>query len=142
MKMLANYLDLCATLETIELDLERVNADMDYWFGKGSYMLGSIGSTKFGSKEAIERIDHLHSRKHEILQRKVHYEEMKRDYEKALGKLTSNEYTIMKKVIVDRKSLKEISDELNLSYGYVRNVSSKCDKILHTYLTTSVLLYK
>ncbi|AYC29652.1 hypothetical protein [Paenisporosarcina cavernae] len=142
MKMLANYLDLCATLETIELDLERVNADMDYWFGKGSYMLGSIGATKFGSKEAIERVDLFHNRKHEIMQRKEHYEVMKKDYERALGKLNRIEYAIMKKVVVDRKSLKEISDELNLSYGYVRNVSAKCDKILHTYLTNSVLLYK
>jgi len=34
MKLLVNYLDMCTELELIEIDLERVDADMDYWFEK------------------------------------------------------------------------------------------------------------
>lgn len=63
MKSLENYLDLCTEFLIIELDLERVDADLDYWFGKTGFMLGSEGAYKFGSKEAILRIEHLHQRK-------------------------------------------------------------------------------
>jgi len=73
MKSLENYLDLCTELEIIELDLERVDADMDYWFGKGHIMLNSVGADKFGSREAIERIEFLNNKKHGILKRLEHY---------------------------------------------------------------------
>ena len=142
MKKLENYLDLCAGLLMIELDLERVDADMDYWFGKGGLMLGSESANNFGSKEAILRIEHLHHRKHTILKRLEHYKEIQKDYEEALLQLNDLENKIAVMRVVKKMTLKEIANELNYSEGYIRNVTSKSDKMLHTPLTQDVLLFK
>ena len=133
MKSLENYLDLCAELEMIELDLERVDADMDYWFGKGELMLGGEGAVKFGSKEAIERIEHFHHKKHGILKRQEHYLEMKADYEAALNKLTGLESKVSVMRALKQMTAKEIADELKYSVGYIRNLATKCDKMLNTH---------
>ncbi|MGB5945329.1 hypothetical protein [Paenisporosarcina sp.] len=55
-------------------------------------MLSSVGADKFGSKEAIERIEFLNNKKHGINKRLEHYREMKEDYETALNKLTGLDY--------------------------------------------------
>jgi len=137
-----NFLDLCTEIELIELDLERVDADMEFWFGKGGFMLGSFGATKFGSKEAIERIEYFHNKKHGILKRLEHYKDMKEDYVKGLEKFTGLEHKITVMRHVKNMRTKEIANELNLSDGYIRNILSKCDKKMHTPLTHDVLLYK
>lgn len=128
MNALENYLDLCAELEVIELDLERVDADLDYWFGRGNLMLAGDGAVKFGSKEAIERIEHLHQKKHGILKRLEHYKEMKEDYESALDKFTGirNKVAVMR--VVKNMSNKEIAEALNYSVGYIRNISTVVKK--------------
>lgn len=131
MRALEDYLDLCAELEMIELDLERVDADMDYWFGKGNIMLSSVGANKFGSKEAIERIDFLNNKKHGILKRLEHYREMKNDYENALNKLTGLESKVTVMRILKKMSTKEIADELNYSVGYIRNILANVQKYAH-----------
>lgn len=142
MKALENYLDLCAELKMIELDLERVDADMDYWFGKHNFMLSSVGAVKFGSKEAIERIEHFHHKKHGLLKRLEHYQEMKADYEKALSELTELEYKIAVMRVVKNMTLKEIASELNYSESHIRKLSIRVNKMIHTPLTHDVLLFK
>ena len=138
MKLLEGYMDLCTELLMIQLDLERVDADMDYWFGRGSFMLGSEGANKFGSKEAILRVEHLHHRKHAILKRLEHYQEMQKDYEEALLQLNDLENKINVMRVVKKMTLKEIAKELDYSEGYIRNVSSKSDKTLHKPLTDGI----
>lgn len=125
MKLLENYQDLCTELLMIQLDLERVDADMDYWFGEGGIMLGSQGARRFGSKEAILRIEHLHHRKHAILKRLEHYQEMQKDYEEALLQLNDLESKIAVMRVVKKMTLKEIANELNYSEGYIRNIASR-----------------
>ncbi|EPD52775.1 hypothetical protein HMPREF1210_01155 [Paenisporosarcina sp. HGH0030] len=142
MRAILNYLDLCTEIELIELDLERVDADMDYWFGKGGIMLGSVGAHNFGSKEAIERIEHLHNKKHGILKRLEHYNEMKEDYEKTLDKLTGLDHKITVMRYVKNMRTKEIAKELNYSDGYIRNILAKCDKMMRAPLTHDVVLFK
>jgi DNA-directed RNA polymerase specialized sigma subunit len=132
MRPLENYLDLCTELVMIELDLERVDADMDYWFGKGGFMLGSEGANNFGSKEAILRVEHLHHRKHAILKRHEHYKEMRNDYEKALLQLNDLESKINVMRVVKKMTLKEIATELNYSEGHIRNMASRMDREIQT----------
>lgn len=142
MNVLENYLDLCTEILMIELDLERVNSDMDYWFGQGGIMLGSEGARSFGSKEAILRIEHLHHKKHGILKRLEHYKEMRDDYEVALLKMNDLQTKIEVLRVVKKMTLKEIANELNYSESYIRKMSTKGNKMIHTPLTQDVLLYK
>lgn len=137
-----NYLDLCTDIEIIELDLEKVDADMDYWFGKGGIMLGSKGANTFGSKEAIERIEFLNNKKHGILKRLEHYREIKSDYEEALNKFTGLEHKIIVMRLVKNMKTKDIANELNYTNGYIRNILAKCDKNMLTPLTQDVLIFK
>lgn len=130
---ITNYLDLCTEIELIELDLERVDADMEFWFGKTEYMLGSIGANKFGSKEAIERIEFLNNKKHGILKRLEHYKEMKEDYKNGLEKLTGLDYKVAVMRLVKNMKTEEIASELNYSEGYIRNVIAKCAKTCVTH---------
>lgn len=125
---IVNYLNLCTEIEMIELDLERVDADMDFWFGKRGFMLTGVGAIKFGSKEAIERVEHLHNKKHGILKRLEHYKEMKKDYEEALDKLTGLESKVSVMRILNKMTAKEIADELNYSVGYIRNILANVQK--------------
>jgi RNA polymerase sigma factor (sigma-70 family) len=142
MKSLENYSDLCTDLLMIELDLERVDADMDYWFGQGGIMLGSEGARSFGSKEAILRIEHLHHKKHALLKRHEHYKEMRKDYEDALLKLNDLESKINVMRVVKKMTLKEIANELKYSESHIRKLSTRVNKMIHTPLTQDVVLYK
>ena len=142
MRALENYLDLCAELKMIELDLERVDSDMDFWFGKTEFMLGSFGATKFGSKEAIERIEYFHNKKHGLLKRFEHYQEMKADYEKALDELTDLEKKIAVMRVVKNMTLKEIAIDLKYSESHIRKLSIRVNKMIHTPLTHDVVLFK
>ena len=112
MRLLENYMDLCTELLMIQVDLERVDADMDYWFGEGGKMLGSTGARNFGSKEAILRVEHLHHKKHGILKLLEHYKDMRKDYEEALLQLNDLESRIAVMRVVKKMKLKEISNEL------------------------------
>lgn len=125
MRALEKYLDLCTELLMIELDLERVDADMEYWTGKSDFLLMGVGANKFGSKEAILRIEHLHHKKHAILKRLEHYKEMREDYEEALLKLDDLQTKIEVLRVVKKMTLKEIANELNYSEGYIRNKVSR-----------------
>jgi len=142
MNALENYYDLCTELKRIELDIERVDSDMDFWFGKTDLMLGSLGANKFGSKEAIERIEYFHNKKHSLLKRLEHYQEMKSDYEKALGELTNLEKKIAVMRVVKNMTLKEIAMNLKYSESHIRKLSIRVNKMIHTPLTHDVLLFK
>ena len=124
MMIMKNYADLCRKIDIIGVQLEMLQNDLDYWFGKGKVPFQSRGA-KYGIGVAAENTDRVLQRIHELEKQLEFYTELKNDMDTCLNRLTGLEYKIAYMRFVEGKTYKEIADELGYSYGYIRNLATR-----------------
>lgn len=124
MMIMKNYADLCRMISIIETQIEMLQNDVDFWFGKGDVPFESRGA-KFGIGIAAENTDRVLKRIHELERQLEFYTELKSEMDEHINSLTGLEYKVAYMRFVEDKTYKEIADELGYSYGYVRNLAAR-----------------
>lgn len=126
MEIMKNYADLVRTIHIIENQIEMLEVDRDYWFGKGDYIpFSGRGSAEFGIGIAAENVDRINEKINTLREMLVFYIDIKEDIDKYIHSLEGLEYKIAYLRYVENKTYQEIAKELGYSYGYIRNVISK-----------------
>lgn len=129
MEIINNYVDLCRKIDIIETQLLQVDIDLKYWFGKGELPFTGTGADDFGVIASIGNIQDLHDKKHRLQKMLDFYLDIKKETEDKVNQLEGLEYKIARMKYMENKSYKQIADDLGMSYGYIRNVASKCSKV-------------
>lgn len=125
MKIIANYVDLCRKIDMIETQLLQVDNDLDYWFGKGKLSFSRTGTDNLGVNDSKGKIQDLHDKKHRFQKMLAFYLDIKEETEDKINKLEGLNYQIARMKYMENKTYKQIADELNKSYGYIRSAASK-----------------
>ncbi|MEK4485545.1 hypothetical protein MHH81_08050 [Psychrobacillus sp. FSL H8-0484] len=125
MKIITNYVDLCRKIDMIETQLLQVDNDLDYWFGNGKLPFSRTGTDDLGVDASKGIIHDLHDKKHRFQKMLSFYLEIKEETEDKINKLEGLNYQIARMKYMENKTYKQIADELNMSYGYIRSATSK-----------------
>ncbi|MGG4011429.1 sigma factor-like helix-turn-helix DNA-binding protein [Bacillus smithii] len=130
MLIMKNYADLERMIHILETQIEMLEVDLDFWFGKGEYVPFQSKGAKYGIHVAAENTDRILEKLNQLTKMLDYYKELKKDMDDYINSLEGLEYKIAYKRYVENKTYQEIAKELGYSYGYVRNVMSKAGKNL------------
>lgn len=128
MEIMKNYADLVRQIDIIETQIEMFEVDIDYWFGKNDVPLTGVGAENYGLAIAAERTDRLTGKLKELHKMLDFYREVKEDMDEHINSLEGLEFKVAHKRFVENKTYKEIADELDYSYDYIRHVASRSKK--------------
>lgn len=128
MDIMTNYKDLVRKIGILETQLELIEAEMLYWFGKDDFAFGGKGSAKFGMVAAMGSIEEIHIKKHRVLKMLEFYKEVEKEIKGGIDSLEGLPYKISKLRFLEGKTYQEIAVELGLTYGYIRQIASKTNK--------------
>lgn len=124
MEIIKNYVDLCRKIDIIESQLLQVDIDLKYWFGRGELPFTGTGADDFGVIASIGNLQDLHDKKHRLQKMVDFYLDIKKETEDKINQLEGLNYQIARMKYMENKSYKQIAEELEMSYGYIRNVAS------------------
>lgn len=128
MEIIKNYVDLCRKIEIIETQLFQVDIDLDYWFGKGKLPFTGTGADDFGMIAAIDKIQVYHDKKFRLQKMLEFYQDIKQETEEKINQLEGLPYQVARMKYLENKSYKQIAEELNMNYSYIRRIASKGNK--------------
>lgn len=128
MLIMKNYADLDRMIHILESQIEMLEVDLDYWFGKGEHVPFASKGAKYGLHIAAENTDRILEKLDQLRKMLAYYKEVKEDMDQYINSLEGLEYKIAYKRFVENKTYQEIADELGYSPGYVRIVMSKAKK--------------
>lgn len=118
------YNDLCLEIDVIEEQIKLAEAEREQWW-IGGRLFNSVPMDNAAERfdkltDKIERMDVLVKKKKEV---KSNIEKLMNQYEEKSRKIAYMRF-------VQGKSLKEIANELNYSYDYVRELFSKMKRAI------------
>jgi len=128
MEIIRNYADLCRKIDIIEEQIYQVDIDIDYWFGKGKFPFTGTGANDFGIIASMGNIEQYNAKKYRLLKMLEFYRDTKKAIEKKVNEMEGLPYKIARMKYIENKTYKEIANELNKSYGYIRRVASESNK--------------
>jgi DNA-directed RNA polymerase specialized sigma subunit len=127
MQIIENYADLLRQISIIETQLEMYQKDVDYWLGKGIPLAGK-GSAAYGMDTAAMNVDRLHKKINELNEMLDYYQEIQKELHDKIYALEGLPFVISRMRFLEDMTYQEIAEELDLTYGYVRQVVSKSNK--------------
>lgn len=125
MEIIKNYVDLCRKIDIIEVQLLQVDIDLKYWFGRGELPFTGTGADDFGVIASIGNLQDLHDKKHRLQKMVDFYLDIKKETEDKINQLEGLNYQIARMKYMENKSYKDIAEELQMNYSYIRRVASK-----------------
>lgn len=125
MEIITNYVDLCRKIDNVETQLLQVDNELDYWFGRGELSFTGTGADDSGKITSNGNIQELQDKKHRLQKMLEFYLDIKKETEVKINQPERLNYQIARMKYMENKSYKQIADELNKSYGCIRNVASR-----------------
>ncbi|MEK3993688.1 sigma factor-like helix-turn-helix DNA-binding protein [Psychrobacillus sp. FSL K6-2365] len=126
MEVIDCYKDVVRKIDILERELEIIEVEMTFWFGKLAF--GGRGSAKFGMLAAMDNTQDIYNKKYDVLKLLEFYKEMEEEMRLSIEGLEGVQYKIARLRVLEGMTYQEIADELGLTHGYVRQVSSKTNK--------------
>lgn len=118
------YSDLIAEIEILEYQIEIcINERKDWYIGGRLF-------TKVRLDQALERFDKLSDRIEWLDERLQQKKKHRKHIEHKLSELESLEYKVAYMRIVERRTLEQISEELNFSVDWIKKVSARVTRHL------------
>mgnify|MGYP003835457825 CR=1 FL=1 len=136
MEFVRCYQDLCNEIEIYEKRLESLIMQKDAMIDGWLKPIGDISGIDY-SKPRVqenhckldmeEELPHIKALEKDIEKYQMLLEKVKscrQAIEDQISKMTGIEYKILYKKFIEGKKLKKVAEELNYSYGYIRNLYS------------------
>ncbi|MGG3452155.1 hypothetical protein [Domibacillus aminovorans] len=133
MEIIKNYADLIRQIDVIDLEIQMLEVDRDYWYGRNFGVEGMLpfigrGASEFGIEAAARNTDRINEKLNALNEMREFFLEIKEEIEDNVNALNGLPYRIAKMRFIENKSYKEIADELGYTYGYIRKVVSTANK--------------
>lgn len=129
MKIMKNHADLLNEIEIIKGQIEQYELSLKYWSGNSDTpMLGATGAEKFGLSAASLNIDRINKEVNALVAMLDAFNMIRRQNENSINRLQGLKYKIAKLRFIEGMSYKEIAEELNYNYNYIRRVAAKLQK--------------
>ncbi|WP_243299130.1 hypothetical protein [Bacillus litorisediminis] len=127
-----HYNDLRLEMEVVKEQIYFTEKELEYWFGIRMHdkelegiPLGAIGVHKFGVPAALEQAEKKINAINKLRDRLEKLETEEGKIRELLSRFKGLEYKIAYMKYVERKTLREIAEELCYSYDYIREVHSR-----------------
>ena len=114
-----SYRDLCIEIEWLECEIDRLKGEQeDWWIGGWLFELVPMDN----AAERVDRISKRINKLQDLLDIKKRFQRQTAAY---IDSLEGIEHRIAYKKYVENKLLKEIADDLSVSYDHVRRIHSR-----------------
>ena len=130
-----NYNDLCVEIEVIKEQIKLTEYELEYWFGikmndrdVNGIPFGARGVDRFGVNTALEQAEDKIRSLNKLRDRLDNLDNTRIKIETLLSNFRGLEYRIAYLRYVEGKTLKEISETINYSYDYIRELWSRMKK--------------
>lgn len=122
MENMKNYADLVRLIDIVKAEIEMLELDNEFWFGKSEHLpLSSEGSRRYGLDVSTERSNRLNKRINELQEKLEYYVVIEEEIRVNIEKLEGLPYKIAKLRFIDGHSYREIADILDYSYSHIRS---------------------
>jgi hypothetical protein len=137
LEIFKSYNDLCLEIEVLKEQIQLTQNSLEYWFGvklnnpySSGIPFGSNGVYRFGVNTGLIQAEKTIGALNKQNERLEQLENAKKRVEELLNQFKGLEYQIARMKYVEGKSLKEIAEELDYTYEYIRAVMSRMKKIM------------
>lgn len=125
MDIIQNYADLLQKIEIVKTQIELLERDVEFWFGKDdAFPFSSKGALLAGMGGASLNVDRINEKINRLNDHLAFYLDIKDEIEGRINKLKGIEYRIAYMRFIENMTYKEIAKELGYSYGRIRNIVS------------------
>ncbi|OLN21414.1 hypothetical protein BTO30_14955 [Domibacillus antri] len=136
MEIMKNYADLVRQIDVIQLQIEMLQVDRDFWYGRNFGVEGRLpftgrGAQEYGIQVAAENTDRINVKINKLQEQLDFCLQLKEEMDDSINALNGLAYRIARMRFIEDKSYQEIAKELGYSYGYIRKVVSKANKERH-----------
>lgn len=133
MEIIKNYADLIRQINVIDLEIQMLEVDRDFWYGRNFGVEGGLpfigqGASAFGIEAAARNTDRINEKLRALNEMREFFLEIKEEIEDNINALNGLPYRIARMRFIDNKPYQEIADELGYTYGYIRKVVSRANK--------------
>ena len=124
MEIIQNYADLLQKIEIVKTQIELLERDVEFWFGKDeSLPFSGEGAMLAGMGGASLNVDRLNVKLNRLNDHLAFYLDVRDEIEGRINKLQGLEYRIAYLRFIENKNYKEVADELGYSHGYIKNIA-------------------